>query len=207
MDYPAKTHLDGICASEGVDKIIREITLKRQGAIKMMKRLGSVRSHAARSASTILKAKAVMNCPGPWSLQPISQKLKISFTIIKVIIKRDLGEKCDPSTTHHLQKKIVTQRLENVLSLPYHLIHNSWSDILGLNETWCCPSHVNGRRKIFHESHGKKESGKLKQKLCTNANPREIMFVTEISASGTTVIHFVSSDAKVNANVPKSTKF
>ena len=60
-----KLSLDGMCASKrGVNKIIREITLKKQGAIKPVKRPGRLRFHPARSASTNLKVKNFTNRRG-----------------------------------------------------------------------------------------------------------------------------------------------
>ena len=78
MDFSAKLSLDGMCASKrGVNKIIREVMLDRQGAIKPVEGLGSLHLHPARSASTILKVKNFINNPDPWPLREVSRKLNV----------------------------------------------------------------------------------------------------------------------------------
>ena len=53
-----KLSLDGLCASKReINKIIREIKLERQGAIKSVKRLRSLRLYPARSVSTIFESE------------------------------------------------------------------------------------------------------------------------------------------------------
>ena len=89
--FQDKLSLDGMCAPKRrVNKIIREIKLERQGAIKPVKRLESQR--VLRAA--ILKVGNFMNSPDPWPLRAISRKLDVPLTTtvepLKSIRSRDL---------------------------------------------------------------------------------------------------------------------
>ena len=122
-----------------------------QGAIKPVKRLGSLRFHPVRSVSTILKVKNFINRPDSWPLRTISRKLNVPLTNIRRIMQQDLrGKVRSKRKTHRLSDKMVVQRLQKSHRLLEHLIHNIWRNVVSIDEAWCYMSPVNGRRKVFY---------------------------------------------------------
>ena len=161
--------MDCVHQSEESTKLSGKIMLERQGAIKPVKRLRSLRLHPARSVGTILKVRNFVNRPDLWPLRVISRKQNFPSQLPGELSSRFWGRKVrSKCRTHHLSDKMVAQRPAKGSCLLKRLIHHRWRNIVGIDEAWCYVSHVNGRRKMFHEFCGK-EPGKLEEHLSTEA--------------------------------------
>ena len=157
-----------MCLKAKIDKIIREITLERQGVIKSRKKAGE---HVLASSVFCGHHSKCEEFHQPsWSLAttndfPEAERPPCNY-------QTDFqagwgGGVRSKRKTHHLLDKMVGQRLKKGPRLLKHLIHNVWRNIASIDEVWCYMSHVNGKRKILHEFRGKKSS---EENLCTEAS-------------------------------------
>jgi biotin operon repressor len=103
----------GMTASKrAVNRIIKEITLERQGIVKPPKRLGTQNLPSVRTPALIKKVKNLLNRPDPYTQPDIGRMLGVSKSTVQNIAKFDLGGEVRKKTRTHAQSdKQVAQRV------------------------------------------------------------------------------------------------
>jgi hypothetical protein len=174
----------GMTASKReVNKIIKGITLERQGIVKPPKRLGTQNLPSVCTPALIKKVKNLLNRPDPYTQPDIGRMLEVSQSTVRNIAKFDLGGEVRKKTrTHALSDKQVAQRVTKGPRLLKQIHRQKWKFIVSIDEAWCFTNHVNGRLRIYYKFRGK-ESPQSFLKYWKQKKPKGVMLPLPESAA------------------------
>ena len=193
-----KLFFNGICASKRrVNKIFGEITLERQGAMKPVKRLGSLRV----LPTPFWKWKISSSVPIPGRYEWFPRSWTYPSQSSSGFSSRFWWEKCAIQAQNSSVRQDGGSTAGKGVPACSSTSSTTDEEISWIfDEAWRCLSHVNGWWQIFCEFHGKK-GPERKRKICAQKHPREVRFVAGISAFGPTASLFFPPDAKVHAKL------